>query len=275
MNSKDVEMENSDKVQISTTRVTESMIQRDKDFLKKNRSKLKSIKVIQSAKPSNEFLKHLCTVVEAFGNKTSKLKSIIDEFVPVRENDLPILQHEDISDFIVNGFEDNKNMEIIKIFSAKWANYIDDRKSKDKHKDCLNQKYEYHSNRLPKNLTARFIRVKNASDEIRVKAYLTVFIPKYEIKGKHEDQRYKDAEVTKVNYEKLIIFGILSPMNIGSIPDVKFYTNHLRESCGFEYTSKTFTEPLYIKEWKRVEDFMTILLRDIFKLRSTNVTQNN
>lgn len=68
-----------------------------------------------------------------------------------------------------------------------------------------------------------------------------------------------------------MIYGILSPLCPGEVPDIKFYTNHLRSSTGYEYEVKTFSEPLYIKDFAKVEYFMKTIMRDIYKYSSRDM----
>ena len=168
---------------------------------------------------------------------------------------------------MTRGFNQTRSLSVFQIFSSKWASYTYDRKNRNKQKDCLNQKFEYHSNRVPTSLTNQFCRVRNASGETRVKTFLTVFIPKNKIKCSSEEQRYKDEDAVPIDYSNLRIFGILSPVSIGFVPDVKFYTHQLRSNTGYEYTTRTFDRPVYIKDWYRIESFMKILMRDIFQIK--------
>jgi hypothetical protein len=121
-------------------------------------------------------------LLQQLGNQTDRLKSIIEDSFPKREDDLPILNYEDHSEYIVNGFDANVKMTTLEVFTDKWERYTTERNSKDLNKECLKEEYHYYSNRLPKLLSSKFKMVKTKREgELRVKAYLTIFIPKKKI----------------------------------------------------------------------------------------------
>lgn len=184
---------------------------------------------------------------------------------------MPALHYRDYSSYICHNFDSIDNMRTLEIFTDKWDRYVQERGSKDTNKECLKEDYYYSSNRLPKILTSEFKLVKNAQGEVRTKAYLTVFIPTHRIECTFENQRYLDNREEEISHDNLIIFGILSPLCPGSIPDVRFYTNNLRTSQGFKYTAQTFDQPLYIKDFDKVQYFMSTIMRDIFKFPSKNM----
>ena len=203
--------------------------------------------------------------LEHLGDQTDRFKSIIEDSEPTKEDDMPILHYKNFSEYIVNGFDANEQMTTIEVFTDKWERYTKERGSKETNKDWLKEEYFYRSNRMPEILTSKFKVVQNSIGEKRVKAYLTIFIPRKKIECQIENQRYTKKEEVEISLDNLIIFGLLSPLWPGNVPDVRFYTNHLRSSKGFEYSTKTIEQPLYIKDFAKVEYYMKTILRDIYK----------
>jgi len=252
--------------------VVDSQLKREGDFIKNVYfEKIQSININQVGKPNQEAISNTVKMLEQLGDQTNKLKSIIEDVQPNRDDDMPILQYADTSEYIVHGFDSNENMTTLEIFTDKWERYTKERGSKDMYKECLKEEYQYNTNRIPDILTAKFSKVKDVHDEERVKAYVTVFYPTEKIGCILENQRYADVEKTPVSTENLVVFGLLSPLWPGEIPDLKFYTNNLRSSHGFNYTVKTIDKPLYIKDFSKVEYFMTTIMRDIYKQNPSNM----
>ncbi|CAI2369697.1 unnamed protein product [Moneuplotes crassus] len=212
-----------------------------------------------------EALESLAIHLGHLGDQTDRFKSIIEDSEPKPEDDMPILHYQDHSEYIVNGFDANEGMSTLEVFTDKWDRYTKERNSKETNKECLKEEFFYRSNRMPELLTSQFQVVQNSSGEKRVKAYLTVFIPLKKIECEIENQRYQPMKESEIPLKDKVVYGILSPQCPGEIPDVRFYTNHLRSSTGFEYWCQTIDKPLYIKDFGKVEYFMNTIMRDIYK----------
>lgn len=126
-------------------------------------------------------LQSLSMHLQHLGNQTDRFKSIIEDSEPSGEDDMPILHYKNYSEYIVNGFDANEGMSTLELFTDKWERYTKERHSKDTNKECLKEEFFYKSNRMPDLLTSKFTVVQGNDGEKRVKAYLTVFIPKKRI----------------------------------------------------------------------------------------------
>ncbi|CAI2370574.1 unnamed protein product [Moneuplotes crassus] len=229
------------------------------------RTEMKEVSNHQVDGKDKKALQSLANHLEHLGNQTDRFKSIIEDSQPMPEDDMPILHYLAHSEYIVNGFDANEEMTTIEVFTDKWDRYIKERQNKETNKECLKEEFLYQSNRMPELLTSKFQAVQNSKGEVRVKTYLTAFIPHKKIECQIENQCYKTVANSKMSCDSIVVYGILSPLCPGKIPDVKFFTNHLRSSTGFEYISQTIDEPLYIEDFGKVELFMKLLLRDIYK----------
>ena len=192
--------------------------------------KVQDINIVQNESIEKEKWEEFYRILDQLGDQTNKLKSIIENASPAKENDMPILKYDDISEYIIHGFDANENMSVIEVFTDKWERYTKERSSKDLYKEWLREEYHYHSNRLPQYLTSKFKSVVDTEGVERIKAYLTVFIPKLKIQCVLNNQRYQDSVETEIDYNKLVVFGILSPQCFGCIPELRFYTNNSRSS---------------------------------------------
>jgi hypothetical protein len=138
---------------------------------------MRNVEVVQPKSVDREMITDFSKLLENLADQTNRIKSIIEEIMPHKENDLPILQYHDTSEYIIHGFESNDKMTGFEIFTEKWDRYTKERGSKEMYKECLNNEYKYFSNRVPQLLTSQFMRVKNAKEKIRVKVFLTIFVP--------------------------------------------------------------------------------------------------
>jgi dsRNA-specific ribonuclease len=226
--------------------------------------KISKFEIVQDEEIDKEAVLKVVKALEVLSDQTDKLKSIIEDTNPNRDDDLPILKYDDTSEYIAYGFDAEENMTTLEIFTDKWERYIKERGSKEQYKECLKEEYFYQSNRVPKAITSKFTIVEGEQGERRVKAYITVFYPTHKIEWEEKGQRFTWSQ-KPMSYDNLVVLGILSPLWIGALPDVKFYTNNLRESHGYNYTSKTLDCPLYIKDMDKVKYFMQTLMKDIYK----------
>ena len=176
--------------------------------------KMKDVTINQKVNIQKDKWVEFWRIIDQLGDQTNRLKSIIESTYPTRENDMPILKYDEISEYIIHGFDANENMSVIEVFTDKWERYTKERGSKELYKEWLREEYYYHSNRLPFSLTSKFniVADKCNTNLKRVKAYLTVFIPRFKINWVINNQRYQDDKFEEIDKSKLIVFGILSPV---------------------------------------------------------------
>lgn len=97
--------------------------------------KMDNVKVQYSADCNISNFTDCSMLLQQLGNQTDRLKSIIEDSFPKREDDLPILNYEDHSEYIVNGFDANVKMSTLEVFTDKWERYTTERNSKELNKE--------------------------------------------------------------------------------------------------------------------------------------------
>ena len=135
----DQQMENnSDMIKVKGNKVNDSHWKKEASFLKEiYYPKTENMKVIQQdlSVADKESIKKISYILEHLGDQTDRLKSIVEDSTPAQEDDLPILQYRDYSEYIVNGFDANSKMTNIEVFTDKWERYTKERGSKETNKE--------------------------------------------------------------------------------------------------------------------------------------------